>query len=389
MLGRQRRRRARRRYAARRELRRGAGDPWRGRSGDERRPRLRAVSTITRSRAGARSRSAASRGRHSSRRACPACTTWCACSRSGDASCASASDGALVCWGDVDARGHITTTGAHRGPTPVPGVDHVVALTARAALREHGDVVHVARRWHAGEAGPGRDGARELRLTATCALAADGSVRCFGASAPCAPPPAKPVVPAKKPVIRGGGHGRRCPAAEGRRADAGRAERLDVAVRRARVLHLAFDHGLCAVTAARQLVCVDAAAACKLVRPWPAFVTVQASAGTCARLTNGTVRCGGSDAAAPVIAGVAPRDGARREWAERMRARRQWRCRVLDRHGSRARRACYASSRISHTALIATRIASGRRPRVNRSARPMAITASAPSTPASTSGASG
>jgi hypothetical protein len=43
-----------------------------------------------------------------------------------------------------------------------------------------------------------------------------------------------------------------------------------------------------------------------VTRPWPAFVNVEDSAGTCARLANGTVRCGALGMpAAPLIAGVA------------------------------------------------------------------------------------
>ena len=56
------------------------------------------------------------------------------------ADCATARAGALVCWGDVDARGHVTATGAHRTPTPVPGIDHVAVLAKHAAVRDDGGV---------------------------------------------------------------------------------------------------------------------------------------------------------------------------------------------------------------------------------------------------------
>ncbi|MEO6771404.1 MAG: RCC1 domain-containing protein, partial [Kofleriaceae bacterium] len=52
----------------------------------------------------------------------------------GGAACATAKAGALVCWGDVDARGHVTTSGNSHAPTPVPGLAHVRLLAAHAAV---------------------------------------------------------------------------------------------------------------------------------------------------------------------------------------------------------------------------------------------------------------
>ena len=254
----------------------------------------------------------------------------------GGASCSTAKDGALVCWGDVDARGHVTATGAHHTPTPVTGVDHVTALVARAALRDDGDVSL----WldDGAPVRAGVTGMTELatRDAATCALGADGLVRCFGAAAPCAPP--KVVAPPSPPPSsphRGRGHGPRkaglaaAAAAKAKAAGASAAAMSSpspsspssspplpsppsgVAVASAvplsfgaHVAHLAFDAGVCAITTAKQLVCVDIDHACKLERPWPALVTVAQSAGTCARLANGTIRCGASGGAAPVIAGI-------------------------------------------------------------------------------------
>src|SRR5262249_23478312 len=46
--------------------------------------------------------------------------------------------GALVCWGDVDARGQFSAGEEHRVSVPMLGVDRVVQLTARGALLEGG-----------------------------------------------------------------------------------------------------------------------------------------------------------------------------------------------------------------------------------------------------------
>ncbi len=230
----------------------------------------------------------------------------------GGASSATAKAGPLVCWGDVDARGHVTATGAHRTPTPVPGIDRVAVLAKHAAVRDDGSVAV----WldNGAPAHAEITGATELASAAdvVCVLDGSGDVRCVGPGAPCAAPPPTPAPP---PAInKHRGHG---PRKAGRLAKPTPTPppppptpTPDVPPTLAfhtKVLHLALDAGTCVVNAAKQLVCLDET--CKLVRPWPALVGVVETGGTCARLANGTVRCGdrggGAGQAAPAITGVA------------------------------------------------------------------------------------
>ncbi len=222
----------------------------------------------------------------------------------GGASCATAKDGALVCWGDVDARGHRTQTGAHHAPTPVPGVDHVAALRDRAALRDDGGVVT----W-LDDGAPVKTeiaGATELAAipNAACALDGNGDARCVGSAAPCqAPPPPPPPKPLIKPGPHNRGHG---PRRVGRYAPpipAAPPKQDAVLPFGGKLMHLDFDAGTCAIAATKQLVCLDET--CKLVRPWPAMVSVVAASAACVQLANGTVRCGSKgNEAAPIVAGV-------------------------------------------------------------------------------------
>ena len=224
----------------------------------------------------------------------------------GGASCATAKDGPLVCWGDVDARGHVTQSGAHHTPAPVPGVDHVSTLAKHAALRDDGSFST----W-LDDGTPVRaniTGATELAALgdAACALDGGGDVRCVGPGASCAAPAAPPPPP-PKPMFAPGKHHGHGPRKVGKFAKpppppAPAPAEVPPQPFGSKVLHLAFDAGTCAVNAAKQLVCLDDS--CKLTRPWPALVTVVETSGTCARLANGTVRCGSVGGAAPVIAGV-------------------------------------------------------------------------------------
>jgi hypothetical protein len=216
----------------------------------------------------------------------------------GGAACATDQAGALVCWGDVDARGHVTTTGAAHAPTPVPNLDHVVALTSHAALREGGEVLT----WLDGGTAraTGMKFATDLaERDLACALDSGGAVTCFADKSPC-PEPAKPAPkkPAKKPKPKGKGKAKSEPPPE--------PTRTSFALPIGKATHLAFATGTCILSVAKRLDCVDVAHACKIVRPWPALVSVEETSGACARLTNGTVRCGASGTpAAPLIAGVA------------------------------------------------------------------------------------
>ncbi|HET9988088.1 MAG TPA: RCC1 domain-containing protein [Kofleriaceae bacterium] len=221
----------------------------------------------------------------------------------GGAACGTAKTGALVCWGDVDPRGHVTTTGNAHAPTPVPGLDHVLLLTAHAAVNE----AHVLSSW--------TDGGTPVATTFTniaelaehdvpCVLREGGEVACVADHALCgapialtATPAAPPPAPVKKPK-------------KGKKPKKSKAPPPVVGKIAAYALpekasHLAFDTGVCVVTQKR-FDCFDLAHACKVTRQWPAFVNVDDSAGACARLANGTVRCGALGVpAAPLIAGVA------------------------------------------------------------------------------------
>ena len=52
--------------------------------------------------------------------------------------CARVANESLVCWGSVDQRGHFTAAKTNRQPTPVVGLDHVVAMRPNAALAADG-----------------------------------------------------------------------------------------------------------------------------------------------------------------------------------------------------------------------------------------------------------
>ena len=237
----------------------------------------------------------------------------------GGAGCATEKDGALVCWGDVDPRGHITITGAHHAPTPVPGVDHVISLVPRGALREDGDLSL----W-LDDGAPVKAGlTRMLEIgqhgDLVCGLDTAGTVSCYGpATSPCAaaPPaskpkpkpkakPAKPKPKPKKPTKPGGKPAKPEPP---KPATPEPAEHNPVAFKLPvpPAKHLAFDAGVCVVSTGKQLICADVPHRCAPVRPWPALVTVDAMSGSCAKLVNATVRCGiAAAAAAPLIANVA------------------------------------------------------------------------------------
>lgn len=115
----------------------------------------------------------------------------------GGAACATiANTGALACWGDVDERGRITETGAHRAATAVAGLDHVTQLSARAALRDDGSLVY----YDAGTPKPVaiHDGKQLASLgDTTCVLSATGFVSCTPPDPPCTAPPPPPKKPGK------------------------------------------------------------------------------------------------------------------------------------------------------------------------------------------------
>jgi hypothetical protein len=222
----------------------------------------------------------------------------------GGAACATAKSGALVCWGDVDPRGHVTTAGNSHAPTPVPGLDHVLLLSAHAAVSES----HVLSTWTDGGA-PVQSALANVNELAEhdlpCALRAGGEVVCVADHPLCGAPisltgaPAAPPAPARKPKKAKKPKKPKAPPPPPQVA------KLAGYALPEKATHLAFDTGVCVVTQKR-LDCFDVAHACKVTRPWPAFVNIDDSSGACARLANGTVRCGALGmAAAPLITGVA------------------------------------------------------------------------------------
>jgi len=223
----------------------------------------------------------------------------------GGAACGTAKAGALVCWGDVDPRGHVTTTGNSHAPTPVPGLDHVLLLTAHAAVSES----HVLSTWTDGGApatSAFTDAGELAERDQPCALRDGGEVVCVSDHPLCgpaialapAPAAAPPPPPAKKPAKKG----KKPPVKKAKPAPV--VAKLAAYALPEKATHLAFDTGVC-VVAQKRVDCIDLEHACKVTRPWPAFVTVEDSDGTCARLTNGTVRCRALGMpAAPLITGV-------------------------------------------------------------------------------------
>ena len=237
----------------------------------------------------------------------------------GGAGCATEKDGGLVCWGDVDARGHITTTGAHHAPAPVPGVDHVLALVARGALRDDGDLTLWVNDGAPVKAGLTRMLEIAQRGDLVCGLDTAGAVTCFGPkTSPCAAPTAapkpKPKAKPAKPKTKPKKGGKPAKPEPPKPAPEPPADHGPVAFKLAVPLakHLAFDTGVCVVSTAKQLICADLPLLCAHarlgapLRPWPALVTVDTMSGACGKLVNGTVRCGmPAAAAAPTISGVA------------------------------------------------------------------------------------
>jgi hypothetical protein len=147
----------------------------------------------------------------------------------GGAACALTGDSAVVCWGDIDDHGRVTTTGAHRVPTPVLGVTREL-LDGAVEVAATGDVV--------------------------CALHEDGKLACKSPHKLCAPKPAKPVKTAKKPKAKPA----KKPAAPPPPAEAKPAfEEPHLS----KAAHLAFQYGVCVETGAHAIECLDATDGCK------------------------------------------------------------------------------------------------------------------------------
>src|SRR6185369_8759897 len=104
------------------------------------------------------------------------------------ASCATLADHSLVCWGDIDPKGHLRLSGGsmNRVPTPSNGLDRVAAISVNGALAEDGSV------WFWGSDGaPVKTAMTDvIEIASTgdhiCGLRRDGSVACAGPTPLCA-----------------------------------------------------------------------------------------------------------------------------------------------------------------------------------------------------------
>ncbi len=210
----------------------------------------------------------------------------------GSASCATMSNGAFVCWGDIDERGHLRLAGGtreHRVPTPAEGLAYVAQLTEAGALRDDGDVDI----WGA-DGKPKHaalSGITEIAVAgdSVCGLTKAGEVECAGGAPKCAANAPKPPKPPPKPAkgAKGGkGKGaKKAPPPEPPSEIA--VEKLALP----KAKHLAFDVGLCVVTAGGQLQCLQPSNACALDSPWPGLAKVDMVDGHCARIGDAGVRC--------------------------------------------------------------------------------------------------
>ena len=176
----------------------------------------------------------------------------------GGAGCATLATGPLVCWGDVDVKGHLRRGDPpeHRMPTPARGLDRVTALVATGALHEDGHVSSLS------TGATALTGVTEIAAAGddVCGLREDGSVACAGPQLHCAAKPRSARRPKQQPLDL-----LKLPPAK----------------------HLAFDAGLCVISRAGKLECVTEA--CK---PEPAsLANVAEVSSTCARLDDGSARC--------------------------------------------------------------------------------------------------
>ena len=221
----------------------------------------------------------------------------------GGASCAEDSAGKLACWGDVDAAGHVTHAGAHRAPTAAIGLDHVTQITARAALRDDGDVV-----FRDGNAFA-KAGASDIVEVATlgdfaCGRHHDGMIDCYGSAQPCAaaPAPAAPK-PAPKTKPKKGKPAKAPKPAPPPKPTGPRIEKLlQLSPARAFVP----DAGVCVIAVNGHLGCVTPGDRC-IVDQYGAIAKIEQVAGACVRTSSGGVQCWSAEGkhAAVAIQGVA------------------------------------------------------------------------------------
>lgn len=242
----------------------------------------------------------------------------------GAAGCATVKNDSMICWGDVNASGRVRTgSGAteSRMPTPVAGLDHVVALSANGALRDDGGVYYVG-----ADGAPVRTAimnAAEIASSGTslCARLESGVVQCVGATPLCAAPfeTPKPAIKPTRPVAvkpakaakaaKGKKPGTSPKVASKRPVNPAKHELAVETLKLPAARHLAFDAGgVCVVTTAGRLQCLDHTNACKLEAPWPDLAKVDVVVDHCARTTEGAVKCwnvDGKKRVASTIAGAA------------------------------------------------------------------------------------
>ncbi|MDB4953970.1 MAG: regulator of chromosome condensation [Myxococcales bacterium] len=245
----------------------------------------------------------------------------------GAAGCATVADDSLVCWGDITAKGRIRADGGaieFRGPTPVVGLDHVIALGANGALRDDGGVYYIG-----GDGEPVRTAianAAEIASTGStlCARLASGVVQCVGGKPLCASaveaakPEAKPMkaVPKQpaKPVK--GKKPSKAPKTVTKPAakPAVKPEKHDLVLETLKLpaaRHLAFSvDGICVVTATGKLQCLDGGNACKADAPWPELAKLDLVSDHCARSTEGAVKCWTGDGKKRVVTTIAGAAGS-------------------------------------------------------------------------------
>jgi hypothetical protein len=239
------------------------------------------------------------------------------------------SNDSLVCWGNVDARGHFATGPTNRAPTPVVGLDHIAGLVADGAFSDDG------RLWTWGRGGTPKladaAGIQEIgdREGTVCGRLQSGRVVCAASARcgprraqpsprPAAPKPSKPAKSTKasktaKPTATKSSKTAKSAAAakpskpaKPTPSDGGTSpapgepageptEALGFPAAR----QLAFDLGFCVVTTAGQLVCGDG---CRQVDP-PKLERVDAVVGRCALLAAGSATCfdAGKSTAVPGI----------------------------------------------------------------------------------------
>jgi hypothetical protein len=211
--------------------------------------------------------------------------------------CARVANDSLVCWGNVDARGHFAPGPTHRAPTPVVGLDHVAGLVLDGAFSDDG------RLWSWGRDGAPKRldvaGVQEIadRDGTVCGRLQDGRVMCAPSDrcgahhvAPAPAPAAKPAKPASKSgkPARPGKPGKS--AAKPRPAGPPTGEHLGEfpeALGFTAVRQLAFGLGFCVVTQTHKLQCGDG---CRAVEPVK-LERVDTVVGRCALLRSGTVTC--------------------------------------------------------------------------------------------------